>query len=190
MAEYARDIESAKRRLWWAAGWKCALDIQTREKQARIWPPFPWNERQEDGIQRNVEFCKRRLTAALTRQKEHGDLESNGVFRCSELLDPLVYWGDGLFGAALQNGKINHSRDIEGEWEEIRAERMGDEWTITYAPNEVQAWEVYRGAIPNRSFWRHLLRNSNCGGFRKVEVIRKREIEWTNPSLAFTESEP
>lgn len=167
MTEYAIELESAERRRWWAVGWQRALNVQV-DNLAGIWPPWPWKKRQERNCERLAEYCKRRRAAARQRQEAHGDLEPTGVVRCSELLAPLVCWGEGLFGAALQNGAINTSPDIDGEWEELRVERTGDEWTVTYAPDEVQAWEVYRGQIPSREFWLALLRNSSCGGFGGV----------------------
>lgn len=96
------------------------------------------------------------------------ETEPEAVVSWSELLSPLVDWGDGLFGAALQNGAFVGKPDENGEWEELRVETWPDGCTVIYAPDEASSWEAYRGRIPDRDFWLALLRNASVGGFRGV----------------------
>ena len=108
--------------------------------------------------------AKARLAAAADDSAK-APIADKTAFDCSALLSPLVCWGEGLFGVGLKDGALRKKDDSDGEWEELRAERTGDTWTVTYAPDEVQAWEVYRGRIPSREFFVAIVTNAECGGF-------------------------
>ena len=74
---------------------------------------------------------------------------------CSALFAPLVQWAD--------DGSLWGWCDMD---DEVRVEKHGEEWSIIYAPDEVQSWEVYRGKIPNRAHFESIVRNGE--GIRDV----------------------
>jgi len=91
----------------------------------------------------------------------------------SERFKPFEDWSDGdeeLFGLCVKDGKIynppiEESEDDDSNYQEVHVSLDGpDIWRIDYATSSVGGPEVYWGQIPDRQFFKMLMKNM-VGGF-------------------------